>query len=871
MAAPVRAARLNFLAPGPILRVIRPSAPSSFFAALIPLRKGVAVGHLESNAPLSLITPEFSFHREVGALSADGRALALAAQVGNHTELMVLDSRHGNVLQTIPLEPGKRVASLHFAGADKLVAGVAGNHTRAEPVISTWNVVTGEQVSLISLPAPIPDKYNPQNYNVERLAVSPGGKFVACVFRHKVTLFDLAKGEQAGELFGANQANNTDVAFAFSPDGRELAIMGGEQVPGCQLWRFDLSSGKSIAQTTVRLGDFRQVGSNPPQHVAYIPSLNSVLLNGQFVVDFTSGQVIHTLDSFLAKPPSVVHDQLVGVTDGDQLRVVSVGLPVEKLTARRETFQRGGTLEDSMLGDAKQGTLAGVRRLEMPTRDFFWNLAASEPPPRVSGPQTIQLPRVFPEGRSSARGSYGLPVHSALGRHIAWLPYEVRTASRLFSVDAASGKAIGGLEMRPETRAFDISHDGSLIIVGSSKARYLHAEESMERLELYFLPQKKLLFSWRVQSPHASPADQPDPSRFTDAWFITKSQVLTRMEGGSLVLWKLPEVQAQWVLAGEKISVVDFSPDRQWVQLNLGARRLHAWLDVASGEWKGVLPIENEIDTSLELTRDQRRYARLSPNSRTNIWQLTLGNLPGGEVTAQFDVPFSGRIRWLDDRYLLSEPTVIIDSQTGQPICKVEGLGNLSRAADGTYWLFVDSKTNPRLTRTPFPRPALLAKLRTLPPASIQPVLGPGSRVALGAGFKTDHQAMAQHQIAFEKRGWIMDQAAPLRLNFSSQQDAGQTVTYRRGTSGKTETVTVPGPYKTQSSITDSSGKILWKAEGSYLGSAAPPVVVLQGQETLQDQVTPLAEAPEARVDNFPQLLFGTDWYPKLPQVSYTD
>jgi hypothetical protein len=506
----------------------------------------------------------------------------------------------------------------------------------------------------------------------------------------------------------------------------------------------------------------------------------------------------------------------------------------------------------------------------MPARTFFWNLTPKEPPPRVAGPQTISLPRVFPEGGSSARGSYGLPVHSALGRHIAWLPYEVRTKSRLFSVDATTGTAIGGLEMRPETRAFDITHDGALIIVGSSKARYLHAEESMERLELYFLPQKKMLLSWRVQSPHSSPADQPDPSRFTDAWFITKSQVLTRMEGGSLVLWKLPDVQAQWVLEGEKISVVDFSPDRQLVQLSLGPRRLHAWLDVASGEWKGVLPIENEIDTSLDLTRDGSRYARLSPNSRTNIWQLTLGNLPGGEVTAQFDVPFSGRIRWLDDRFLLSEPTVIVDSQTGQPNCKVEGLGNLSRAADGTYWLFVNSKTNPRLTRTPFPRPALLAKLRTLPPAAIKPVLGPGSRVALGAGFKTDPQAMALHEIAFEKRGWIMDQAAPLRLNFSSQQDAGRTETFR-DTSGRTETVTVPGPYKTQSSITDSSGIILWKAEGSFLGSAAPPVVVLQGKETLQDQVRPLAEAPEARVDNFPHLLFGTDWYQELPLVSYAD
>ncbi len=871
-APPGPTARLNFISPAPIFRVIRSSAPSAYFAAVVPLEKAIVIGDLTQGLRGPIITPSFSFNKERGALSADGKQLALAAQVGNHVDVVILNALDGSTRQTIPFEPSDRVVSLLFAGDDKIVVGVASNNTRGEPWIGTWNVSTGERVSLIPLPAPISDKYNPQNFNVERLAVTPGGKFVACVFRQKASLFEIATGQWAGAFQGVfQQPANADSVIAFSPDGKELAMAGGEQLPGAQIWRFDLATGQNISQSTVQIGDFKQVGSNPPKHLEYIPSLNSILLNGQFIVDYSSGRVVHSMDQFLAQPPLVAGDCVVGVTDGDNLKVVAVRLPMEQLAARIGTFNRGGTLTDSVVGEAKRGSLAGVRRLELPAADLAWSVPAIERPARTSGPKVLHLPAVFKGvGGSSSRGTYGLPIFSATGSHIAWLPYQAGAKSKLFSVDATSGKASGDIEMPPETRSLDISHDGSLIIVGSGKSRYLHAEESMERLELYFMQQQKMLLAWRVDTTNPPPPERPDPNRFTDAWFITKSQVLTRMEGGSLVLWKLPEVQAQWVLEAEKLAVVDFTPDRQIVQLNLGPRRQHAWLDVETGDWKGVLPLENEIDTSLALSPDGTRYARLSPNSQTNIWQLTLGDLPSGEQTAQFDVPYSNRIRWLDERFLLSEPTVIIDSHTGMPHCKAEGNGWRIRATDGTFWLFLDSKTDPILTRTTFPQPAILAKLRTLPAAPIKPVLGPGSRVALGNGFKTDPEAMKQHAVAFEKRGWIMDQSASLKLNFTAQQEAARTETFR-DTSGRTQTVSVPGPYKTHSSITDASGKVLWKAEGSTLGSAAPSVAVLQGNETLQERVTPPPAAPEARVGNFPHTIFGTDWYPQLPVVSFLD
>lgn len=244
---PVRAARLAFVAPAPILRVIRPSAPSLYFAALIPLRNAIVIGNVTTGGPGAQITPAFSFHKEVGALSADGKNLALAAQIGNHTEVKILDTQTGAVLQTIPFEPGRRVASLFFAGTENIVVGEAGNNSRAIPSIGVWNFLTAERVSLISLPPPIPDKYNPQHYDVGRLAVSPGGKFVACVFRQKVSLYDIATGKLAGDLFGSQQPNNADVVFTFSPDGSELAVMGGGQIEGSQLWRFELNTGKNIS------------------------------------------------------------------------------------------------------------------------------------------------------------------------------------------------------------------------------------------------------------------------------------------------------------------------------------------------------------------------------------------------------------------------------------------------------------------------------------------------------------------------------------------------------------------------------------------------------------------------------------------------
>src|SRR5690606_25345853 len=138
-----------------------------------------------------------------------------------------------------------------------------------------------------------------------------------------------------------------------------------------------------------------------------------------------------------------------------------------------------------------------------------------------------------------------------------------------------------------------------------------------------------------------------------------------------LVLWKLPEGTAQWRI-DEEVRVVDFSPDRAFVQLHLPKQEKYSWLEVRTGEWKGDMPGGSRWTADkLAVSPDRTRVASLttaSGYSRLMVKEVT-GEGPGNT----FDIPSaSGPITWLDDRYLLTLGTgVVFDSTTGAPLSRL--------------------------------------------------------------------------------------------------------------------------------------------------------------------------------------------------------
>jgi hypothetical protein len=275
---------------------------------------------------------------------------------------------------------------------------------------------------------------------------------------------------------------------------------------------------------------------------------------------------------------------------------------------------------------------------------------------------------------------------------------------------------------------------------------------------------------------------------------------------------------------------------------------------------------------SLALSPDRQRFATLSPQN--GYTQLSIGALAGGGEPVKFDIPsVSGPLGWLDDRYVLSQNDgIILDTQNGAAICKATANGRVGRAGDGTYWLYNNRKESPALARTSFPSASLLSKLAATQAAPVQPVVGPGTRLAIAGGFDTDPASMQQHEAAFKERGWILDPSAPLKFSASTKQEPSKSVEYTSILSREKQTVNVEGATIMTIVLTDGQGKELWQSGMSKGGGYAPSFVTLNQGQSLQDKVNNSSNYQlKANVSGFPALIFPRDAYNNLGVVQVTD
>jgi WD40 repeat protein len=145
--------------------------------------------------------------------SKDGRLLAVG---GWDRQLRIFDATTGKEIRTIHnVATGRFVRELSFSPDGKqIVTGGSGSSTRL------WDVATGEQ-----LPCHLPDDLCP--------SFLPNGKEVACwTFRAgRVTLCDIPSGRNR-RVIPAHPPNIE--GLAVSPDGRFLATCGSD---GVKLWR----------------------------------------------------------------------------------------------------------------------------------------------------------------------------------------------------------------------------------------------------------------------------------------------------------------------------------------------------------------------------------------------------------------------------------------------------------------------------------------------------------------------------------------------------------------------------------------------------------------------------------------------------------
>ena len=117
------------------------------------------------------------------------------------------------------------------------------------------------------------------------------------------------------------------------------------------------------------------------------------------------------------------------------------------------------------------------------------------PPDTLGGKKVLKLPNPEDDYTRTTQ-----PVLSLTGNKFAWLPERREGHSKLYAADVVTGKLEGDIEMLPNSRAIDISPDGSLVLVAVTK-EYSRDNVKARRLEVYSIPQKKHVLAWKVEAP----------------------------------------------------------------------------------------------------------------------------------------------------------------------------------------------------------------------------------------------------------------------------------------------------------------------------------------------------------------------------------
>jgi hypothetical protein len=198
-----------------------------------------AIWNLETMEKVSEVT---GFRMAVfGSLSPDGRYLAAQLNAGG-APLVVIDCKDSKQAFQPQLPPFPPPDYYDFAGPRRLVVGT---RDRPQYRYRVFEVPTGRQLSEV-----VTSTQPEENSH----AVSGGGRYLAFKSGQTVTILDLDRGQPTGSFdIPFYRQDVTYSRLAFSPDGKELAVlMGVRNLVRVLSW--DLAGNKSAVDWVLPTG-----------------------------------------------------------------------------------------------------------------------------------------------------------------------------------------------------------------------------------------------------------------------------------------------------------------------------------------------------------------------------------------------------------------------------------------------------------------------------------------------------------------------------------------------------------------------------------------------------------------------------------------
>ncbi|MEX2119915.1 MAG: hypothetical protein WD847_10010 [Pirellulales bacterium] len=780
------------------------------------------------------------------AISPDGAYIAAYGGFGFDRKILVWDVKRNKALGQLDGRPSREV--LAFSSPDRLVSGVHDDR------LILWHLPSGQEERELPLPP---------FHNGKSLAFSPGGRYLTVVDGERLRLYELDSGETAGEMVLPDSFDTRGIAF--SPDGTQLAgLFDSREDQTLIAW--DMESGDAVE--TIHVGPRGAGREYTGRALEWFPDCNRWLVLGRTIVDRRLGRAVWRLpnsESTTPAAPRVVLDdeRLMVIAGPPEARVLTgYQLPREEIAAAARAVESGGELAVTGMPPLKPADWSTARKVALDAASK-WQVSADPLPSaeallpaqplrlktedgvlksvRLARPDAAQalvmnaarvqtrpsgtdslFPPDGPDWPPEAEDFFsGLPPELAArlppelaariggGRRPAgvetevpfWLDrYDLRTGERQASVN---------IPFRCELVSF--SPDASHALLRSIEDEDFF--DRPDRVDVLRLADASYIAGWRPYDHEAA-----EHQEVTWAAFVNADHVLTMNHQKKLVLWKLPECQAVYVMEGAGQPAL--TPNHKY--LAVYADKAYRFFDALTGDARGELAFDSPPAAAAFHPAGRRLALAASAGLGSRITCLELAS---GKVEHELVLPSRPRsMHWCGNDHLLIDNAALVDLGLGAVVWSYHlsrGL-HVADSPDGRHWFAAALPSGPRglhLRAARLPEPGLASKL-----AGARFCVQPGATLSLAITLpvvpgKPNLADQVRRNVTEQlaKKGIHVADRAPVVLELTmTHARTGQTLEYDvhglslEGRGGK---VRVEGQKITCAMVVADGGKPVWKAE----------------------------------------------------------
>jgi hypothetical protein len=751
-----------------------------------------------------------------GVLSPDGAYVASHLNEAS-VPFIVVSCKDGSKAFQFDSFPLGMFDFLDFAGPRRLIIGTRDARGR---VYHLYEVPGGRKEREV---------VTPREHDEKSDALSPGGKYLAFVSGGDVLIYDLDQGRPAGKfaILSKNRNGLRLRQLAFSPDGKELAVMF-DGVRGLRLLTWDLVGNRPGVDHTLPTSFVRSLktpghhdGPNEyfGRHLEWLGDGSGWLVRGEVVIEKATGAQVWRLDLQGEEWRDPRH--VVGST-----HVAKIGGPLTARTLELIEIRRGqvvvrprdpepvkppeGEPRHIALADDATPQPAEIDPLPAPKGALPDSLTLTAQPADIkkvlfSRPDVAQAAVVTITG--AQRGVAPRPV--AVER------YDLTTGQSLGKRDLFQARGFAPGEVKA-----DLSGDGTLLALGDW--------QDPRRVEAWSLAEGKRVGSWLPYEKSPGGFSHVHALAVVDA-----THVLTVNLPGDVVLWQMPECKAvyQWRCFAQ--FALPLSPGRRYAVLR--GNKGFVLCNLKTGEARGRFPFpagQQVLQIQAGSFRpDGKDFAAVlsfgdgrGPSPRRLVrWDATTGNVIGSQPIAHQP----RNLDWCGDGHLLLDGS-LFDLKQGAPVCAYVPMNGWAAhgSPDQRFWFTHAAKLNEaaRLSAVRLPDEAAKQAAAQLAAGQVQLVLKPGMKVSVEFDFAGPAADAAAYRKNFEERirnhlnelGLTLAEGQPVKLRLSAREESTDgkvhAVLTRRegGKVVKSEPANIPLKRLTcEASLTDGQGRAL--------------------------------------------------------------